>query len=205
MPLRFNISTHLAVGILLATCAVPPSHAEPAADDHVAKSYRRGAFNAGLTLSAGMDTATPDHPGHDLAMAIVHCGWIVTDPIATNSWLKGDIELLAEGFGGAQFNPQTRYLFGLTLVARYNFLFDKHWVPFIEAGAGPAYTDIGLPDLSTRFQFNDQLGAGFHWFFNDKRALTAGYRIVHISNGGIKEPNHGFNNHLFRVGLTRFF
>lgn len=49
--------------------------------------------------------------------------------------------------------------------------------------------------LSTRFQFNDQLGAGYVF----KNGWDAGVKFEHFSNGGIKKPNSGVNFLLFRL------
>ena len=46
-------------------------------------------------------------------------------------------------------------------------------------------------DLSTAFQFSDELRAGWTW--GDQGRHTAGLRFQHLSNLGIKEPNPGIN------------
>lgn len=49
--------------------------------------------------------------------------------------------------------------------------------------------------LSTSFQFNDQLGAGYVF----KNGWDVGVKFEHFSNGGIKKPNSGVNFILLRV------
>ena len=45
--------------------------------------------------------------------------------------------------------------------------------------------------MSTAFQFSDMLGIGYQW--GAERRTTVGVRATHVSNGGIKKPNHGVN------------
>ena len=45
--------------------------------------------------------------------------------------------------------------------------------------------------MSTMFQFSDMLGMGYQWGTGQR--TTGGIRATHISNGGIKKPNHGLN------------
>ena len=49
--------------------------------------------------------------------------------------------------------------------------------------------------LSTAFEFNDQLGAGYVF----TRGWDVGIKLEHFSNGGIKKPNSGVNFLLLRV------
>ena len=64
---------------------------------------------------------------------------------------------------------------------------------FVEASVGVrliSQTRIA-PDanLSTAFQFSEMLGVGYQW--GNKQRNTVGLRVAHLSNGGIKKPNHG--------------
>lgn len=49
--------------------------------------------------------------------------------------------------------------------------------------------------LSTRFQFNDQLGFGYVF----RNRWDVGVKFEHFSNGGIKKPNSGVNFILVRL------
>ena len=63
---------------------------------------------------------------------------------------------------------------------------------FLELGIGASWMDrrYQTPEraFSTRFNFYDVLGAGY--LFGEHRH-EIGLRFVHLSNGGIKEPNPG--------------
>ncbi len=72
--------------------------------------------------------------------------------------------------------------------------------PYFELGAGPHYlSDSRLDgvDVSTRFQFQDLAGVGMR--LGERGRFELGYRIMHLSNAGIDEPNPGLNYHLLHL------
>jgi hypothetical protein len=93
----------------------------------------------------------------------------------------------------------------MTPFLRYDFATGTRFVPFFDAGAGITATDISLPDLGGRFQFNSQVGLGVHWLAWKNTALTLQYRVGHISNAGLEDHNHGLNTSLVYGGASWFF
>jgi lipid A 3-O-deacylase len=83
---------------------------------------------------------------------------------------------------------------GIMPVLRYRFDHGRSaW--FAEGGVGLSYID-GLYQrdhkrFSTRFNFNDVVGAGRS--FGEHREHEVSLRWVHVSNAGLKEPNPGEN------------
>jgi hypothetical protein len=76
--------------------------------------------------------------------------------------------------------------------------------PFIEGGGGPVWTDLGgrVPEQAGHFNFLVWGGAGCAYQMTPAWALTAGYRVIHISNAGTRSPNSGLNFGLPFLGLT---
>jgi lipid A 3-O-deacylase len=172
----------------------------------IGSGFRKDTLHAGFSLGAGFGTKTfGSKLTHDLAISSSHFGRIVTETTAEHQWYRGNWEFLAELFGGPQFHPNLAYVVGVTPFARYNFATGTRWIPFFDAGAGLSATDIGLPDLSTTFEFNVQLGAGTHWFFQRNAAATVQYRWLHLSNASIQKPNPSVNSSIFLAGVTWFF
>jgi hypothetical protein len=72
--------------------------------------------------------------------------------------------------------------------------------PYVEAGVGAhllsrTYIDDER-DLATGFQFGTHVGLGA--MFGEGGRYELGYRLQHLSNGGIKQPNDGINFHQLR-------
>ena len=77
-------------------------------------------------------------------------------------------------------------------------------VPFVEGGEGVLYSDLLRERLGSRFQFSSQAGGGLHWFLDEDLAVTAAYRLRHMSNGGIDRQNSGLNTDFYMIGVTYF-
>ena len=184
----------------------PQTHGSDIWQGEVGHGFNKDTYEVGSWLGVGLG-----RPGfgsttsHDVVLSSVKAGWIFTDVMAAGNWYSGNCELLGELFGGAQFSPEIRYLTGITPFLRYNFATGSRWVPFITCGAGVILTDIGHPDLSGTFQFDPQGGVGTHYFFWRDAAATLEWRWLHISNAGIKEPNHGVNTQMLQLGVSWFF
>ena len=77
--------------------------------------------------------------------------------------------------------------------------------PYLEAGLGPSLNSLNIPETSISFNFLSYGGLGLRWYLGKNQCLELGYRLRHISNGGIKEPNHGVTSHQLQVGLSWAF
>jgi hypothetical protein len=142
---------------------------------------------------------------HDLALASLSYGHMLGPVLGEGHWYQGNPELRLEAFTGAQFNPNSQWLVGLTPHLRYNFMTGTRYVPFFDAGAGVTATGIGAPDLSGTFEFNLQPGTGIEWFIRDNVALSVEARYVHWSCAGMNHPNLGLNGVTGMLGLAYFF
>ena len=72
-------------------------------------------------------------------------------------------------------------------------------------GSGPHYISAQVQRQATGFIFSDNLAIGAYTRLNKKSLfLNLQFRIRHISNAGLKEPNGGVNSVNFLIGLSRF-
>lgn len=175
-------------------------------EGRVGEGFRNGANELDASFAAGLGTpifgSTSDH---NWVLGVIDYGWIFSDVVAKDRWYQGNLELVADFFGGFQYYPDHGYVFGTAPLLRYDFVTGTRWVPFANAGAGVTGTDIRDGDLSTRFEFNLQIGAGVHYFMKDNLALTLQYRFIHISNAGMDAPNNGVNSNNLMLGASWFF
>jgi hypothetical protein len=74
--------------------------------------------------------------------------------------------------------------------------------PFMEAGLGLSFDELHIPELGTRFNFLSFCGLGLRQGIAPDTFLDLGYRIRHISNGGLDERNHGVTSHLIGLDLA---
>lgn len=172
----------------------------------VGEGFREGVWHAGFSLGGGVGArAFGSREAHDFVLGTTHAGRVMTGVLGSGHWYRGNVELVGELFGGRQLNPNDAYVAGFTPVLRYDLATGTRWMPFIEGGAGVSWTDVGQPDLATRFEFHLVGGGGVHWFCCENMAVTGQYRFAHLSNAGIRDPNNGVNTHVFLLGVTWFF
>lgn len=142
---------------------------------------------------------------HDFVFLNFHYGRILPDVIGEGSWWEGRWMMLGEATAGRETHPDDAWVASLTPMVRYLFGHPATVVPFLEAGIGLSWTDIGEPDLGGDLQFNNQGGAGLYWFAEDDLAFTLQYRFIHYSNAGLRRPNGGVNIHAAMIGISYFF
>jgi hypothetical protein len=120
--------------------------------------------------------------------------------------LSGNFEFCAEAFGGGIFEGTGDYVAGYTLWGRYNFV-HPGWrlVPFLQAGAGMAWTDVGAPLTGQLFNFNLDLGMGFRYFVARQWSVNLEYRFQHISNARLDTWDLGINAQGPIFGVSFFF
>jgi lipid A 3-O-deacylase len=96
---------------------------------------------------------------------------------------------------GAAFNP---------LNLKWNFTNSERVVPYLELGGGVLFSSHAVPVNTSHVNFLTHAALGFHFFNNEKRAITASIRYEHISNAGLTVPNPGVNTVQFTIGMNWF-
>jgi lipid A 3-O-deacylase len=131
--------------------------------------------------------------------------WMITltEPIGAG-WYQGQLALGAELIAFRTYEPITAYGAGFTPKLVYTSTTFGRVGPFVEAGGGPMWTGLGgrVPEQPGQFNFLVWAGAGASYHMTPTWALTAGYRVMHISNGGTRSPNSGLNVGLPFIGLS---
>jgi lipid A 3-O-deacylase len=172
----------------------------------IGEGFRSNAKSFAVEVGTGPGFAVfGSDQAHDLAIASLAYSHMLGPVQGQGRWYRGNFEGRIEFFGGAEYRPDTEWLFGLTPHLRYNFATGTRLVPFIDGGAGVTATGIGPPDLSNTFEFNLQGCIGAQYFLKDTLALTGEARYIHLSCAGLSHPNNGVNSVMLLIGLTWFF
>ena len=88
------------------------------------------------------------------------------------------------------------------LLGSWKFTSLEDIYPYVFAGGGILYVDLGLPTMGTKLDFSYQGGTGVQYFVRRNTALMAEYRYHHISNAGTASPNEPLNSSKFLLGVT---
>ncbi|HEY5672133.1 MAG TPA: acyloxyacyl hydrolase [Malonomonas sp.] len=73
--------------------------------------------------------------------------------------------------------------------------------PYVEAGAGVAFSDFQVDGQGLRFNFNPQAGIGAEWQADSGQRWFSALRGQHISNSGLHRDNRGINAVAMQLGI----
>jgi len=148
-------------------------------------------------------------PSFDYELTVLRLGYMLTD-VKYSGWLRGNYELLLDGFVGPFYQGQGTALGGVGFLVRYNFVQpNSRWIPYFQLGAGGLYNDayhhtqqieIGS---GPEFDLESTMGVSYLLSRNWAVDLEFGYR--HISDAETSSRNTGVNSFGFLVGLNYFF
>lgn len=126
--------------------------------------------------------------------------------------LRGNVEILLEVYGAPVVREFGNYVVGPDIIFRYNFVQpDWLFIPYIQAGAGFAFTDgwkwpAPYQELiGQELEFLLRVEVGTRFMMTECLSFDAEFGLQHISNATLAPRNGGINNIGFSVGFTYFF
>lgn len=134
---------------------------------------------------------------------IARFGWFLSREIGSG-WYQGRHELLMELPLHLVVDPKVSPMTGGYLLGSWKFTSLDTWVPYVFAGGGILYLDLGLPSMGSRLNFSYQGGTGLQYFLSKDTALSLEYRYHHISNAGTATPNEPLNSSKFLLGISLY-
>jgi lipid A 3-O-deacylase PagL len=204
----------VANGLAIFFCwAVSPAFAASPSTEPAAREFASAPLFERSQLELCLDSgvlfspfvATRNRPTIDYTITEIQLGYMVT-PVNHAGWLRGNLELLGDAFGGRVFEGVGSYVTGATAWLRYNLVpHSARLVPYAQAGGGFVFTDIDRGIVGEDFNFNLGLGVGARYFLSERWSLNLEYRYQHISNANLGRKNIGINAHGPILGVSWFF
>ena len=203
----------LCCGLFISACltarAGAPAVVQPLPDSSA--SFERGMreFQFGMGFAVSQNFHAIERPQLNDADVSARLGWMINNPTGGGIW-RGNIELLAEVFGGAVVKGPGDALVGTTLLLRRNMIFrGARLVPYYQIGGGGVYSDAhedrAQHILGSPLLFDVQGGLGARYLLSPKCALYLELDWRHISNAGLAERNVGLNSVVGWLGASCFF
>ncbi|MBW2144847.1 MAG: acyloxyacyl hydrolase [Deltaproteobacteria bacterium] len=156
-------------------------------------------------INFGYGDAFDSNKDMRFASVYPYIGSILTDPLGKGLF-HGNLEGIVEGAFSYVWKDQKTYSAGVNFLARYNFLPPSDSLrPFIQVGLGVAYTNLGMHNFGSKFNFSSNGACGIQYFLNADNAINFEWRLLHLSNAGIDHDNAGLNVNNFFVGYSRLF
>jgi len=137
--------------------------------------------------------------------AIIRAGFFLSEDVGKGSWYQGRHELLLELPYHLAINYGGRSMVGGYMLGHWRFTALDGMTPYVLAGGGPLFVDLGLPTMGTKLCFSYQGGAGLQYFIDRKTALNVEYRYHHISNAGTASPNEPINSNKILMGVSVYY
>lgn len=137
--------------------------------------------------------------------AIVRAGFFLSGELGKGSWYQGRHEVLLEIPYHLAVNYGGRSMVGGYVLGHWRFTALDGIVPYVLAGGGPLYVDLGLPTMGSKLCFSYQGGTGVQYFIDRKTALSLEYRYHHISNAGTASPNEPLNSTKVLFGVSVYY
>jgi opacity protein-like surface antigen len=132
-------------------------------------------------------------------------GYFLSDEFGPG-WCRGQFQHVFELPLHLVIDPKTRLMIGGNLLAKWNFtaLAVERLIPYLFAGGGVLYVDLGLPTMGSRLDFSYGGGTGIQYLVREDLALSAEYRYHHISNANTAQPNEPLNSSKVMFGMSLF-
>jgi lipid A 3-O-deacylase len=133
---------------------------------------------------------------------ILRYGRFLSDEVGKGLWWQGRHELLLELPYHLAIDHDGRSMAGGYILGSWKFTGMERTAPYVFAGGGVLYVDLGLPTMGSRLNFSYQGGTGVQYFIRKDLALMAEYRYHHVSNAGTATPNEPLNSSKFLIGVS---
>lgn len=171
-------------------------------EDRITMQLVTGPFFSGTGFG-------PSIPEYNYVLTNLRAGWMLNTPEG-DSPLRGCWEAIGELSGAGVMRTFGNFMFGPTVLIRYNFV-QPDWVvvPYLQGGGGIVYND-GYEDANQRalgqaFEFTPQASAGARFLVAKDWSIDAEVMFHHISNACIANRNLGVNAVGGMIGFTYFF
>lgn len=116
------------------------------------------------------------------------------------------LQFQIEPFVSYVSSPRNNVETGTSFLLKAGFLPQtSKFQPFVLGGVGMVYMSQHTIEQSTQFNFIENVGLGFHYFFQKNLAFTMEGRFRHLSNAGINSPNTGINSQFVLTGVSYQF
>ena len=194
--------TRILLSAVLATLLLSPcAHADDEPVDLKSANYEYSFLSGyGITHRDFGDTRTQVQT-FDM---IGRFGWFLSQELGSGCWYQGRHKFLIELPVHLTVDPRVSPMVGGYLLGSWKFTSLDKWAPYVFAGGGILYVDLGLPSMGSRLDFSYQGGTGLQYFIAKDTALSLEYRYHHISNAGTATANEPLNSSKILLGVSFF-
>jgi hypothetical protein len=160
-------------------------------------------FDEVRVLATGGKSITTWHGQADVHLLQIELGRALS-PRTSVAIAAGPVNLWQPrswfGYDYGNGNEQVRGI-SASLLIRRRFRIESRVQPYVEGSIGPMYAEKQVPASTSRFNFITEAGGGIVLNATGRFPVLAGYRFMHISNGGYSPRNPGINVSAAVIGV----
>jgi hypothetical protein len=177
----------------------------------------RQEFQLFAGYSPGSPTLIGSETNRQLALAGLSYGYLCWQPGAVSVYytaavmpaaiLRVPSQTVYAFYGPYRSNAAAHAVYGFGVAPiGFTFEFGRRQVhPFAETMGGVIASTEPIPENqpdASGLNFLFDFGGGVRWNIGPRRAVTLGYRFLHISNAGTTDFNPGVDNNVIYVGYS---
>lgn len=173
---------------------------DPSPDDPISTGRTEVGLLVGVASAMDVWGGLPDSEFVTLG---VRLGRVLTGPIGPGS-LRGNFLISLEMNPVIVFHEDrnTTYALSGALVFRHYFAAGSRFRPFFTFGGGMLFSADPIPHDISRVNFTPQAGSGLAIALHSGAVLSMEYRLHHMSNAIVSDPNPGANSSEFQIGMS---
>jgi lipid A 3-O-deacylase len=135
---------------------------------------------------------------------ILRYGHFLSGDIAKGHWYQGRHEILLELPCHVSVDHDGRSMVGGNVLGSWKFTGAERITPYLFAGGGLLYVDLGLPTMGTRLNGTYMAGGGIQHFVTKDLAVMGEYRYHHVSNLNTSSRNEPLNSSKILIGISYY-
>lgn len=195
-------NTFRRIAILLVTLTVLTTVAVArAADDKPAPTRQESRFFTEVGFITGFGYGTVTEGDYLPVPFIVHLGVDIRRWFPSLKDHRGTLSLFFEPQFNLVFGQEFEIEGGVGIGLKYRYPVHEAVSVYGLVAAGPLFITARTVDQANGFNFSDTLGVGINVHIMPGAALDLGFRVRHVSNADIREPNCGIDTYFGTIGF----
>ncbi len=153
----------------------------------------------------GMGTSNIPEGHYQPILLIWHLGMDLKKYFPKLKDQAGSLSFFIEPQFNPVFDPRTDFEAGVGVGLQYRHPLTERLSAYVLGVTGPHYISVITRDQANGFIFSNAAGVGLYYSLTKDSAVSVGYRLRHMSNAGIENPNGGIDSHFAVIGYSVFF
>jgi len=172
-----------------------------AADDKPAPALQKDRFFTEIGFATGFGYGTVTEGDYLPVPFIVHLGTDVRRWFPSLRDHRGTLSLFFEPQFNLVFGHEFEIEGGVGICLKYKYPVHDAVSVYGLVAAGPHFITAHTVDQANGFNFTETLGVGVNLSIMPGAALDLGFRVRHLSNANIRDPNCGIDTYFGTIGF----